>query len=272
MPPDRIAIYTSLYGGFDPLQDSVEQDIDVDWICFTDDPAMTSSTWKVVVDPPRMDTSRMSAKFHKMRPAVVLPDHRWAIWIDANVLVDAPGFARDVVRFAERSGAPVTTFAHPQRDCILDEAHACTELGKCVGVPVVAQAEAYLTEGYPHHGGLFGCRCLVWDTHHPMADELGRRWLEECQHWTFRDQISFPVVAWRMGIRPGVLPHHLFRHTPPEAITCWLRKRRWGEVLLQRAAVTSGDPGSGSSRHPVSRRFPLIGNPWFDTVSHRLET
>lgn len=272
MPLDRIAIYTALYGNYDPLQDSVEQDVDVDWICFTDDSEVTSKTWNVVVSPPRLDTPRMSAKFHKMRPSAVLPDHRWAVWIDANVVVDAPEFAREAVTFAERSGTGVTTFAHPQRDCILDESHACSRLSMCEGVPVIAQAEAYLAEGYPRHGGLFGCRCIVWDTHHDGAGELGRQWLNECQRWTFRDQISFPVVARRMGLRPGVFPHHLSRHTPLEAMACWLRQRHWGVVLLDKAfGATPAGPGSGSPRHPVPRRFPLIGNPWFATVSHRLE-
>ena len=267
-----MTIYTALYGAYDDLPEPVPQDVEVDWVCFTDTADVASPTWRVVVDPPRYEHPRMAAKVHKMLPSEVLDDARWAVWVDANVLVDNPAFAREAVSAAAAHDVGVTTFRHPQRDCIYEEAAECASLAKCAGMPVREQVAAYRQEGYPAHGGLFGCRSIVWDTTSATAKELGHRWLKECERWTYRDQLSFPVVARRLGIEPGLLPHHLFRHRPAEAAACFLRRRQWGRTLLDRARPAAGSvqrmAGEGAG-HPVPRRWWTIGNPWFDVVPHR---
>lgn len=269
-----IAVYTAMYGAYDDLPDPVAQDIDVDFVCFTDGTDLRSGTWRVTVDPPRYEHPRMAAKVHKMLPAEVLDgNHRWAIWVDANVQIDSPSFAREAIAVASASGAGVTTFRHPRRDCIYSEARACASLPKCEGVPVLDQVAAYRAEGYPEHGGLFGCRSIAWDVTSADAKELGRRWLEECERWTYRDQLSFPVVARRMGIRPGVFPHHLFRHRPKEAAACFLGRQPWGRRLLDRGRSTQAyQRAAAETGHPVPRRWWTIGNPWFDVVPHRRDT
>lgn len=269
-----IAVYTALYGAYDELPEPVEQDVDVDFICFTDSADLRSPRWRVVLDPPRYEHPRMAAKVHKMLPHEVLDGgRRWALWIDANVLIDNPAFAREAIAAAASTGAGVTTFRHPQRDCIYEEAIACSELPKCEGVPVLEQVAAYRAEGYPPHAGLYGCRSIAWDTTSSAARQLGRRWLDECERWTFRDQLSLPVVARRMGLEPGVFPHHKFRHAPKEAAACFLSRRDWGRRLIERGRTTAAyQRASDHNIHPVPRRWWAIGNPWFDVVPHRRDT
>lgn len=47
-------MYTSIFGGYDTLKP--HPDIPgVDWVCFTDDPALRQDGWTVAVDRPRYD-------------------------------------------------------------------------------------------------------------------------------------------------------------------------------------------------------------------------
>ena len=260
-----------MYGEYDVLPAPVEQDVEVDFICFTDSPGLRSERWNVVVDPPRYEQPRLAAKVHKMLPRDVLGgSHRWALWVDANVLIDNPAFAREAIAIAEESRACLTTFRHPQRDCIYEEASACMRLPACAGMPVREQVAAYRAEGHPAHWGLYGCRSLAWDASSDDAFEIGRAWLRECETWTQRDQLSLPVVARRLGVRLGVFPHHLFRHTAKEAASCLLTRQSWAHRLIERAVGREASGRAASDpRQPVPLRRFTIGNPWFDVVAHR---
>jgi hypothetical protein len=266
---EPIVVYTAMYGAFDDVPPPVDQNVNARFICVTDTPSLTAPGWEVVVHPARYAHPRMASKVPKMCPRDIVGDiGRWAVWVDANVLIDNPAFAREAVGHAMAMKTSMTTFRHPQRDCIYLEAEAAARLPKCRGVPVLDQVASYRIRGHPERGGLFGCRSIVWDLQSDAAAELGRQWLEECERWTYRDQLSLPVVARRLGIAPGVFPHHLFRHRPFEAVTCRVGRSTWGRVLLDFGRGT-GAGGDAEAGHPVPRRWWTIGNPWFDVMPHR---
>lgn len=200
-----VAIITATFGGSDPLRDQTPQDVPVDWIAVTDDPAMRSDFWAVQVEHGRGAHPCMAAKRFKMLPHV---GHRFAIWIDANMEVTSPTFAREALE-SVRDG--IAVWQHPRRDCVYAEAEASvgaeSQGGKYATQPILEQAASYRAAGYPEHAGLYACGTVVWDRDDPRARPLGFEWLGECERWTFQDQISLPVVAARMGVRPGVFPY-----------------------------------------------------------------
>lgn len=196
-------VYTSVYGSFDVLRPQAEQDIDTEWVAFTDDPNLTAPTpWRVVVEAPRYEHPCMAAKYRKMVPPDISKD---AVWIDGNMEVTAPTFAREALA-ARRDG--MATFKHPRRDCIYTEAEASLgsegQGGKYADLPIREQVAAYRTEGHPRHAGLFACGVIAWDL--TAGPALGKAWLDECERWTYQDQLSLPVVARRLGVEPGVFP------------------------------------------------------------------
>lgn len=44
---ERVAVYTAIYGGYDTLREQPEMP-GVDFVCFTDDPGLRSSRWRVL--------------------------------------------------------------------------------------------------------------------------------------------------------------------------------------------------------------------------------
>jgi hypothetical protein len=198
-------ILTAVYGGADNLWPQVDQDIEVEWLCFTDDPSIHApAPWQVIFDPPAYPHPNLAAKLHKLQPSVA--DHD-VVWIDANMQVTRPSFAREALH-ARHDG--IAVWRHPRRDCIYAEAEASLgaegQDGKYAGLPIREQVESYRAEGHPEHAGLFACGTIAWDLSERSVLELGAAWLNECDRWSYQDQLSLPVVARRAAISPGVFP------------------------------------------------------------------
>lgn len=205
-----VLIYTANFGRYDNVFTQTAQDVPVDWICLTDDPTFVApAPWCTVPVSPRHDHPNLGAKVYKAQPPWGMGDWSVAIWIDANMEITEPAFAREACRFVHDGMA---TWAHPRRDCVYDEGEVClpggkeAQGGRYENLPIVDQLASYRAEGYPPHRGLFASGTLVWT---PAASALvGRAWLAECERWGFQDQLALPVVCWRLGIEPGIFGVH----------------------------------------------------------------
>lgn len=274
---NRPAVYTAIYGGADRLLDPAPQDMDVDWYCFTDDRTITSGTWRVVYEEPRYEDPRLAAKWPKLLPHQVLSDHRWTVWVDANLQIDSPVFVREALGYA-RNG--IAVFRHPFRYCIYHEAYACMRREDCRRLPVVDQVQHYRSQGHPARGGLYACGVIVRDSA-TLLDDVGAAWLEECVRWSTRDQLSFPVVLARFGITPSVFPFHIGRSAG------WLSIARYfgmtpgtfpiyllNDAEARRYCASLWFPPL--STFPLSYRRGMLGlpkldwaqNPWLDVRPH----
>jgi len=271
-------VYTAIYGGFDELIEPVAQDIDVDWICFTDDASLRSDTWRVIVEPAKHEDPRLAAKWPKMLPDHALPDHRWTIWVDANLAIDSPSFVREALTY-QRNG--IALFRHPQRYCIYHEAFACLRRTDCRVMPVIEQVRSYRDIGHPPRSGLYACGVIVRDGSDPVVRELGQAWLDECLARSPRDQLSFPVLLARIGLDPGLFPFHIGR------APWWLAVARYFGLTpgsFPTYLVTSAEARSlcRSAWFPPFATFPVRirrtpaglpitewrGNPWFEVRRH----
>lgn len=214
-----VAVVTASYGAFDHVRPQIDQDIDVEWWCFTDAPDDVPAPWRTVHEP-RPEPPRLAAKRYKMTPT--LEGFTDVVWIDANMQVTSHGFARAVLH-ARHDG--VAVWRHPRRDCIYTEADASVgaegQDGKYADQPIAEQVAHYRAHGYPEHAGLYACGTVAWDFGQPRAVELGRLWLEECTRWSIQDQLSLPYACRALGVVPGVFPVHQIEHSRPG----WLENR-----------------------------------------------
>lgn len=211
-----VTVVTATYGGFDAPLAQVEQDSEVRWLCYTDDPKLeVVEPWDKVIEPPRFKHPCLAAKVHKM-----LPDSHPSIWVDANIEITSPSFAREALG-AVNDG--LALYRHPRRDCIYEEAEASlgseAQNGKYAHLPLLEQVDSYRAGRHPEHGGLFACGIIAWD--HPDP-RLGPLWLAECSRWSYQDQLSFPVVTRRLGITPGVFDHPQIERRRPVLSNRWL--------------------------------------------------
>ena len=212
----RICVYTAVYGGYDNLKRWPQQTVDVDLICFTDEARSDSNNgWRIVRASPA-GHPRMRAKYFKILSHRVFPNGRLAwrynrvqallrgrtrydvlIWVDGSVQVRSHRFVEEFVGQIGPSGWAM--FRHPDRDCIYDELGASLPMEKYRDQPLDRQVVSYRAEGYPAHCGLMACGLIARHARDHRHRRINNAWWQENRRWSYQDQLSLPVVLWRMG-------------------------------------------------------------------------
>lgn len=211
----RVCIYTAIFGDYDDLKPVPDQFVDCDFLCFTDDfPAREASGWRLIRSGrhaawhPRMRAKLFKLMSHRISSHGRLawrynplaasldrsPFHDVLIWIDASLRIKSRSFAEELIRHIGRDDWAM--FVHPDRDCIHDEADLSVHLAKYRGLPIREQVEAYRRDGYPAKAGLYASGIIARSA--ALAPIHAAWWAETCR-WTYQDQLSLPVVLWRLG-------------------------------------------------------------------------
>jgi len=204
---ERIAIYTAILGNYDELREQPPCE-DADFVCFTDSSSLTSKSWKIVFQPGHYPTPRLSAKWFKLHPHLVLNAYRWTIWIDAGISIRTTAFAQEMIGHLRDRG--ISLMRHPDRDNIFDEAKACLTLPKCKGLPLLQQVAHYRAQGFHSKNGLYAGTIIVRDNANPTVVRLNEDWMAENIEWTYQDQLSLPFLLEKHGVNPGILPYNLY--------------------------------------------------------------
>ena len=217
-PKSRIAVYTTIFGGYDNLRIMPKQNIDAQYFCITDDACLVApqsdepevmEQWNIVpVKQPRGDLCpMMRAKWYKLFPWEFehLAEFDTVIFIDANIQVDSPTFINFAILNLK---SDIALFAHPDRNCIYDEAAVSLTMPKYEREDIAAQM-IYYANIHPAKAGLFACGMMVRKKTQRIQDMMGC-WWHEITKFSFQDQISFPVVAHLLKINPDILPGSIF--------------------------------------------------------------
>ena len=123
----KIAVYTSIFGGYDKLNENQYKMDGVDYLCFTDSD-IQSDTWDVIKSTPIYGDPNRNAKKYKILPHRYLAKYDYSVWIDGNILI--VNDIRDLV-----TQHKYQVFDHNQtqldpRDCIYKEYDAIMRLGQ----------------------------------------------------------------------------------------------------------------------------------------------
>jgi hypothetical protein len=115
-----------------------------------------------------------------------------------------------VAGFAERKKAQKETEKDDQdykrKIAELEERRARGQRISAKGTDMLAQADAFRTEGHPERWGLWCGGLIVADTTNPTVAAVLADWWAECARWSTQSQVSLPVVCRRHGIRPDTIP------------------------------------------------------------------
>lgn len=202
----KAALVTAIYGDYDSLKPVEPQLGDVELICVTDDPYREEHGWRVIGERRTGEHPNLAAKTAKMEPWRYT-DAEAVVWIDASFRVTSPSFVQDVLDIAD----PIAQFVHPWRDCIYDEAEESARIPKYEGQPVLEQVETYRSF-HPAHWGLWATGVIARHRCVPI-EELGKRWLYECEAWTFQDQLSQAPTLHMCELRPTPIPGDHFANS-----------------------------------------------------------
>lgn len=232
----RRVVYTALTGSYETLLDQPVAALynDVDLICFTDDPGLTSKTWQVrpiEISFP-LDSNRSSRR-PKILAHEYLADYDESLYIDNAVLLTV---APDVL-FDEwlPAHAPMALLRHSFRATLRAEFDAVVAEGRDAAWICDEQREHY-ARGHPDTmagpalwGGL-----LLRRHNDPAVHSAMSIWWEHVLRYSRRDQLSLPVALQSAGL--DALVHDVDNYVSPY--------HEWPRVAAKR------DPAGGAPLWP----------------------
>lgn len=204
-PTPRRVVYTAIIGGKDKLREPRHILPDTDYVCFTDNPHLTSRVFELRPLPfEPLGDARLTARRLKLMPHLWFPHHRESLWIDGSILIRA-----DISSLWQRalSTRLLAGFAHPSRHCLFAEALECARTGRAPEAALTQQASAYRAQGMPENFGLIETSILFRRHHAPRVVAAMELWWQEISAQTARDQVSLPFILWRQNITAEFLPY-----------------------------------------------------------------
>ncbi|MDM0067694.1 glycosyltransferase domain-containing protein [Variovorax sp. J31P207] len=215
-------VYTVLIGNYEALNEQpVAHRSDIPFICLTDDPSLTSDTWKIVQLTPafKMDPIR-SQRMLKICPHWVdaLDGFDQSLYIDNSVVLhQAPELIIERHGWAQGIGLP----AHSFRQSVMDEFIEVARNGHDDQNRIFEQLNHYLTYGEPTLSEPPYWTAIMLRDHRDEAVRAAMlRWVEHVLRYSRRDQLSLNAALRESGIVPArweLDNHESWFHTWPHA-------------------------------------------------------
>jgi hypothetical protein len=196
-----LVVYSALYGQAEPLNERVFGGFDsCRKVFFTDREDLVLPGAEVIHDSlDGLDPARTSRRA-KLMPHRFFPDAEWSVWLDnkSRLLADPVTI---VDKLQAQSDAGFFAFPHFRRKCVYQEGQTVWENGLDDYKLVKERMNHYRAEGMPVNSGLIEGHFIVRRHNVPQISHFGDRWFEHVLRYSRRDQISFPYLAWKLGLQ-----------------------------------------------------------------------
>ncbi|SEA44501.1 glycosyltransferase domain-containing protein [Alkalimonas amylolytica] len=209
MKKNKIVVYTAIAGDYDKLLAPELIEDGVDYVCFTDNPDLTSDLWQLRPFTPKeykfaqQDPVRLARRV-KVLPHEHFPDYEYSIWMDANLTLR--GSVKELINIGLET-CHLATWQMPERVlCTYQQAEALIKGNYDAADVIREQMTKYRLLGFPEmnaeldqHGVM---TCVLVRKH--MEPELMRAmydWWAEIALHSRRDQLSFHYIAWKNQLK-----------------------------------------------------------------------
>ncbi|AWB88628.1 glycosyltransferase domain-containing protein [Salinibacterium hongtaonis] len=190
----RRVLYTALMGQYEKLNEQpLAHSSTVDFVCFTDDPELTSETWKIRLVEPRfpMDSIR-SARYFKTRGYTLFADYDESLWIDNSVRLRV---TPEVILDSWLVDADIAIPRHSFRKTVIGEFDTVATDGYDDPARVYEQLIHYSSIRPNTLQELPYWTALVARRHTAEVDAAMSLWHDHILRYSRRDQLSINFVA-----------------------------------------------------------------------------
>ncbi|MEO1149799.1 MAG: rhamnan synthesis F family protein [Pseudomonadota bacterium] len=196
----RIAVYSSITGGYENLVRPLTIDPQIDYYLFTDQPARYAPDWATVIETPFISHKPVrTARYAKTHPHFWFADYDYAIWMDANVLP-----VQSLLPYVDRlegTGYEAAFIQHPLRYNCMEEG------GELIKFNLDDQSviEEQLIR-YGRYADIFGEE-LIETNFFICRPQLATTktfftfWWSELNRYSHRDQLSINYAILRSGLK-----------------------------------------------------------------------
>ncbi|MBX9718474.1 MAG: DUF616 domain-containing protein, partial [Microbacteriaceae bacterium] len=186
-------VYTALFGGYEALvEQPVAAESDVPFICFTDDPTLTSESWQIrVVDPVLPTDPVRSARHLKLIGDDEIRRFAESLWIDNSVaLAVDPTSVLDAWLQSDSIAMPL----HSYRRSVIAEFQEILLMGLDDPTRIYEQLAHYSLTYASTLDAVPIWTALIARRHGEQSDRFGRVWRDHVFRYSRRDQLSVRVA------------------------------------------------------------------------------
>jgi hypothetical protein len=200
----RKIVYSCVVDGYDRVHAPLVVEADVDYVVFSDNPRQQiPAPWQLRPILRRERNPRMTARWHKLHPHRLFPEHEFSLYVDSNILLRGPVGPLTETMLA---GAPIALFRHPERDCPYAEARVVKRHRLDSAAIVEAQVEYYRAKGFPAGAGLHNSGVLLRRHADPALIAFLEDWWRQLKVFSHRDQLSLDFMLRRHRLVPAEFP------------------------------------------------------------------
>jgi hypothetical protein len=188
-------IFTINFGDHDNLKEPYVSN-GWDYICFTNND-LKSDVWQIR----KIDTSlpdHLAARFVYINSHLFLADYNFTILVGGQIRLD--GNINEFTNQYFNFNRLINVMEHPCRTCIYKEAEIVMREKIDTVENVFPQIKRYREEGFPVDYGLSACG-IIGRWRNPMVEKFEKMWWNEVKNGSFRDQLSFDYVRWKMNFQ-----------------------------------------------------------------------
>lgn len=197
----KYVIYSVNIGGYDEFNEPKIIDDNVRYILFTDNKYIRSDVWEINhVDFLGDLDSRKKARYIKLNPHKILPEHEISLWIDHNFTPEINNFEKFLHQINFKSEDNIMLFKHRFRDCIFDESNKVIEMKKETESVVQKVTKKYIDEGFPKNFGLYETGFMV-RKNNQITNNFNDLWWNEILNGSGRDQLSQMYISWKYNFK-----------------------------------------------------------------------
>jgi len=200
----KIIIYTAIYWNYDELLPIVPQDMECEFILFTDRPRYTKDR-RVVIKDFQWIPNHLKSRYMKTHSHSLAWTNDWiSIWIDGNVIIKRPDFVRTLV---EAYKWWILCIKNDERDSIIEEMDnlKTRDRFKDQWDKIEEQRQFYIEDWYKFDNGFSWNSILVRDNSPDIA-KFNELWWNQIIEYCYRDMLSMEYCAWKTWVSIHHLP------------------------------------------------------------------
>lgn len=202
---NKKVIYTCVTGGYDNLSQPQCIFDGFDYICFSDDfKEKRVGVWEIRPIPFKCKDKTRHSRFVKLNPHLALPEHDYSLWMDSNLCILTNELRHTMDALIERD-VLMASVAHPEFDCIYDDAEKCIIGGRDTYWAIRRQVMFLKSQCYPCHNGLYENNLIFRKHNDALIRKISEEWWALYMQYSKRDQLSLCYVLWKNRFAPELL-------------------------------------------------------------------
>ncbi len=193
-------VFTALFGRYETLNElTVLRNPTTKYVCFTDDPSLTSETWEILlVNSTEKESPSRASREIKMLGHKYFPEGTRSLYIDNTVRLKVDGA---VVLEDWLKETDIAFMRHYSRETVRGEFFVCSAYGLDEQERIWEQYK-YYSQNYPtvlqqrpHWGG------MIARINSAKTDKFMETWKQQFDAFTKRDQLSINASSMISGIK-----------------------------------------------------------------------